>query len=82
VPLQRRFLDAWTALHPGAADTVTTLNTAYGHTPSRIDRIFVAREGVPRLDAVASEVLFRAPGPDSVWASDHFGLSARLAVRR
>lgn len=35
-PLTTRWTDTFAALHPDAADTVTTLNPTYGHAPVRI----------------------------------------------
>lgn len=81
-PVRERFVDAWAALHPDAsAAESATLNPAYGHRAVAIDHVLVERKDA-RLAPVAAEVLFRAPGPDSVWASDHFGVLARFAARR
>lgn len=77
--LDDRFLDAYALLHPGA-DRPTTLNPHAGHTPRWIDYLFVARAGGrdAGLRPVAAEVVFDRPGPDSLWASDHFGVYTRL----
>lgn len=79
--LEPAFLDAYATTHPGAHGAETaTLNQAFGHPPRCIDHIFAAREGRPTLTPVAADILFRDAGPDSVWASDHFGVVARLVV--
>ena len=75
-PLAARWTDTFAALHPDAADTVTTLNPTYGHAPVRIDHLFVDPQ---RLRPVAAAVILAAPTPAGVWASDHFGLWARFA---
>jgi endonuclease/exonuclease/phosphatase family metal-dependent hydrolase len=78
-PLTEEFQDAFAATHPGAGgDTTATLNAALGHAPRRIDHIFVARRGPAALTPVGAAILFREPGPGGVWASDHFGVMARL----
>jgi endonuclease/exonuclease/phosphatase family metal-dependent hydrolase len=75
-PLLARFLDCYAVLHSEAAGgTVTTLNSAMGHAPSRIDHLFV-EPGGPR--PVATRIFLAAPPPSGVWASDHFGVWARL----
>ena len=75
-PLLARFIDCYAALHPEAEDgTVTTLNPGMGHAPSRIDHLFV-EPGGPR--PVAARIFLAAPSPSGVWASDHFGVWARL----
>ena len=77
-PLLERFTDAFGALHPGAA--VTTLNPVMGHAPRRIDHVLVPSRG-PLRPAAARAVL-ASPGPDGVWASDHFGLWTRFRWTR
>ncbi len=77
-PLFERFTDVFGALHPGAA--VTTLNPAMGHAPSRIDHVLVDRRGP--LRPADARVILASPGPSGVWASDHFGLWARLRWTR
>jgi len=81
-PLEERFRDAFSALHPGATrEQAATMNPALGASPVAIDHVFVPREGRVRLEPAEARILFRDPGPDSVWASDHFGVLARLRVR-
>ena len=75
--------DAFRAVHPKASrEDAVTFNRRFGPDPGAIDHIFVQRRTRDGLKPVASEILFRAPGPDSVWASDHFGVVARLKVAR
>jgi endonuclease/exonuclease/phosphatase family metal-dependent hydrolase len=74
-----RYTDAFHAVHPKASrGEAATFNRHFGPDPGVIDHIFVDR----RLRPVASEVLFRTVGPDSVWASDHFGVAAKLRVSK
>ena len=76
-------LDAFRVVHPKASRTeAATYNARFGVDPGAIDHIFVERRGARRLTTVASEVIFRSVGPDSVWASDHFGVVARLRATR
>ena len=72
-------LDAFHAVHPKATRAeATTYNARFGADPGAIDHIFVERKGKARLTAVGCELIFRSTGPDSVWASDHFGVVAKL----
>ena len=79
-----RYENAFRALHPKATrEQSVTFNKRFGPDPGMIDHIFTGdgtRSGVrPRgWKPIASEVLFRAVGPDSVWASDHYGVLARV----
>jgi endonuclease/exonuclease/phosphatase family metal-dependent hydrolase len=78
-PLEERFTDAFRAMHPSATRAeAVTFNRIFGPDPGAIDHVFVARQGPPRLVPVATEILFRDVGPDSTWASDHFGVLSRL----
>lgn len=78
-----RHLDVFRAVHPKASRAeATTYNQRFGVDPGAIDHIFVERKAVTRLTPLASNLIFRSVGPDSVWASDHFGLVAKLGVRR
>jgi len=73
------FVDAFKAVHPSATrEEAVTFNAIFGVDPGAIDHIFVSKAARTLLTPRASEVLFREPGPDSVWASDHFGVVARL----
>lgn len=79
-PLERDWLDAFAATHPGVhGAAAATMNPLLGNEARAIDHVFVPRRG--RLAPRETEILFRECGPDSVWASDHFGLLARLGRR-
>ena len=78
-----RHLDAFHAAHPKASRAeAATYNQRFGVDPGAIDHIFVERKAVSRLTPLACDVILRAPGPDSVWASDHFGLVAKFGTRK
>jgi len=69
-----RYVDAFRAVHPNASrEEAVTFNARFGVDPGAIDHVFVER-----LVPVATEVIFRSVGPDSVWASDHYGVVAKL----
>jgi len=73
--------DAFHALHPKVSRAeAATFNPRFGVDPGAIDHIFVERQAATRLMPVACEVIFRTVGPDSVWASDHFGVVAKLRM--
>ena len=75
------YVNAFTALHPHATRAeARTFNPVFGGDPGQIDHVLVAKASRPRLTPLACEVLFRTPAADSVWASDHFGVIARLGV--
>jgi endonuclease/exonuclease/phosphatase family metal-dependent hydrolase len=72
-------LDAFRTVHPKASPLeAATYNARFGVDPGAIDHVFVEKKGPRRLVPIASEVIFRTVGPDSVWASDHYGVVARL----
>jgi endonuclease/exonuclease/phosphatase family metal-dependent hydrolase len=81
------YRDAWQHLHPDdPGHTFTSANplVAEGTWPlergRRIDYVLVrCADHGPGLDIVACERIFEAP-VDGVWASDHFGVVADLAV--
>jgi endonuclease/exonuclease/phosphatase family metal-dependent hydrolase len=76
-----RHLDVFPAMHPKATRAeAATYNSRFGVDPGAIDHIFVERKAVSRLKPLACDVIFRTVGPDSVWASDHFGLVAKLGA--
>jgi endonuclease/exonuclease/phosphatase family metal-dependent hydrolase len=82
-PVEARYRNTFRAVHPRAARAeAATFNRRFGPDPGAIDHIYVARRAPQQLEPVASEVIFRTVGPDSVWASDHFGVISRLAARR
>lgn len=76
--LEGRFTDAFGAVHENA-DTVTTLNTAKGHTPRRIDHIFVAPGEATRLVPDTARRVLDEP-VEGVWPTDHFGVLARFRL--
>ncbi len=74
-----RHLDVFHVVHPKASRAeAATFNTRFGADPGAIDHIFVERKAAAQLMAIACEVIFRTVGPDSVWASDHYGVVAKL----
>jgi endonuclease/exonuclease/phosphatase family metal-dependent hydrolase len=82
-PVTERYLDTFRAVHPKASrEEAVTFNRHFGPDPGAIDHIFVERETRTRLRPVTGDVIFRSVGPDSVWASDHFGVLARLGVSK
>ncbi len=71
------------AVHPGANRAeATTFNPLYGENVGAIGHIFVERRTAHRMKPVACDVIFRTAAPDSVWASDHFGVMAKVVVER
>jgi beta-glucosidase len=71
-----KYVDTFKAVHPKATRAeALTFNARFGVDPGAIDHIFVEKKG---FKPVASEVIFRTVGPDSVWASDHYGVVAKL----
>jgi len=75
-PLLTAFVDAYGAVHPEAnATTPTTLVTQLGHSPARIDHVFVERAS---LRPVSARLLFEEPIGDDLWPSDHFGVLVEL----
>ena len=79
--LDAAFADAYAETHPEQVGVlVTTLNTAVGHAPRRIDYVFYERGAA--LRPVETRLLFTEPAADSTWASDHFGVLARFAWPR
>ena len=79
--LARDFVDVFRAVHPSATRAeAATFNPIFGVDPGPIDHIFVSKVARTRLAPRACDIMFRNAGPDSVWASDHFGVVARLDV--
>src|SRR5262245_37171989 len=77
-----KYVNAFRAVHPKATrEQSVTFNKRFGPDPGAIDHIFVGQSSRAALRPVACEVIFRSVGPDSVWASDHFGVVARLGVK-
>ena len=78
--VRARYVDAFHAVHPGAGrEESATYNARFGVDPGAIDHVFVEKPA-HRLRPLACEILFREPAVDSVWASDHYGVLARLAA--
>ena len=79
--LAHDFVDVFRAVHPKATrDEAMTFNPIFGVDPGAIDHVFVSKAARTRLTPRACDILFRNVGPDSVWASDHFGVVARLDI--
>jgi endonuclease/exonuclease/phosphatase family metal-dependent hydrolase len=77
----KRHVDVFHAVHPRASRAeAATYNKQFGPDPGVIDHIFVERGAAGRLKPLACDVILRTVGPDSVWASDHFGLVAKLGA--
>ena len=73
------YADAYAAVHTDAvARARTTLNPELGHTARRIDHIFYERG---RVDPISAAIILDHPDAAGVWASDHFGVTARLRLR-
>ncbi len=78
--IEANWMDAFATAHPGVtgADAVT-MNPRFDDHPRAIDHIFATRDGSAAVRSC--EILFREARPDSVWASDHFGVRATLELR-
>jgi endonuclease/exonuclease/phosphatase family metal-dependent hydrolase len=80
--LRPDFADAYDTRYPAAAQNAlehSTLNTAYyDYLPLRIDHILF---DISHFDVLESRRLFVRQGAGGIWASDHFGVWARLAWR-
>ena len=78
-----RWRDAFKTVHPKATRTeAATYNARFGPDPGAIDHVFVEQKARARLRPIACDVIFRSVGPDSVWASDHYGVLARLGTAK
>jgi len=76
-PMRNRFVDAYAAAHPGeAVDDIahTTLNPRF-NPPARIDRIYVEKGKVETPEPTR---ILDVPDAEGRWASDHYGVWARL----
>jgi len=76
-PLRDRFVDAYAAAHPDepVEDVAhTTLNPRF-NPPARIDRIYLEKG---RFETPESTRILDVPDAEGRWASDHFGVWARL----
>jgi beta-glucosidase len=75
-----RYTDVFHAVHPNASlAEAATYNPRFGVDPGAIDHVFVDPK---RLRPFSCYRIFTVATADSVWASDHFGLVARLAAGR
>jgi endonuclease/exonuclease/phosphatase family metal-dependent hydrolase len=81
------FQDAWARLHPGepgwtwARANPYTAKLAFLEPDRRLDYIFVTpMRSDGRGTIHACEMVLREPGPDQVFASDHFGLLADIQI--
>ncbi|RDZ28261.1 endonuclease/exonuclease/phosphatase family protein [Lysobacter silvisoli] len=77
--LAARYRNAYGARHPGIADDArehSTLNLKQ-YAPLRIDHIWFDPRAFAVVDA---RRLFDRPDADGVWASDHYGMQARLRL--
>ena len=72
------YADAYSSIHTDAAARArTTLNTELGHTARRIDHIFFERG---RFEPISADIILDRRDASGVWASDHFGVVARLRI--
>lgn len=72
-----RYADAFHAAHPRASrEEAATYNARFGVDPGAIDHVFYEKSR--GWKPLACEIVFSEAGPDSVWASDHYGVLARL----
>ena len=76
--MDAEYADAYASVHTDeAARARTTLNTELGHTARRIDHIYFERG---RFEPVSAEIILAHRDAAGVWASDHFGVIARLRI--
>ena len=76
-----RYVDVFRAVHPRATrDEAATYNRRFGPDPGVIDHVFVERRA-GRLAPLTCDIVFTTVGTDSVWASDHYGVVAKLRTR-
>jgi endonuclease/exonuclease/phosphatase family metal-dependent hydrolase len=76
-PLRERFVDVYAAAHAGVVvegDPHSTLNARF-NPPARIDRVYAQAGAFGSPDA---RRILDAPDADGRWASDHYGVWARL----
>lgn len=77
-PLDAAYADAFGTIHTDpAARARTTLNPQLGHTPRRIDHIYFERG---RFVPLSADIILDERDEAGVWASDHFGMIARMRV--
>lgn len=74
--LRQRYGDSYGSVHVNnELAQVSTLNRHYYEAPSRIDHIFFQQD---QLVAREARLLFDQPYAEGRWASDHYGVWARL----
>ncbi len=73
--LRKYFVDAYGSLHADTARS-TTLNLEY-FAPKRIDHVFIQRDA---FAPVSAAIILDEPDARGVWASDHYGLRARVRL--
>jgi endonuclease/exonuclease/phosphatase family metal-dependent hydrolase len=74
--LRQRYGDSYGSVHVNnEVAQVSTLNRHYYEAPSRIDHIFFQQD---QLVAREARLLFDQPYAEGRWASDHYGVWARL----
>ncbi len=74
--LRQRYGDSYGSVHVNnEVAQVSTLNRHYYQAPSRIDHIFFQQD---QLVAREARLLFDQPYAEGRWASDHYGVWARL----
>ncbi|MEQ1833756.1 MAG: endonuclease/exonuclease/phosphatase family protein [Candidatus Eisenbacteria bacterium] len=79
--LSPEWLHAWAAVHSGRfGPEAATMNPLFEPEPRQIDHVFVARDSRPVFSPVEAKRLFDQVGPDSVWATDHFGVLTRFTI--
>lgn len=77
-----RYRDVFRAVHPQATrEEAATYNPLFEPSVGVIDHVFVEASPKRKVTPIASDVIFRTPAADSVWASDHFGVVARVVYR-
>lgn len=76
-----RYRDVFRAVHPSATRAeAATYNPLFEPNVGVIDHVFVESQPARKVTPVACDVIFRTPAADSVWASDHFGVVAKLRL--
>ena len=76
-----RYRDVFRAVHPSATRAeAATYNPLFEPNVGVIDHVLVEASPRRKVTPVACDVIFRTPAADSVWASDHFGVVAKLRL--
>ena len=78
-----RWRDVFRAVHPNATrEEAATYNPLFEPNVGVIDHVFVEASPKRKVTPVACDVIFRTPAADSVWASDHYGVVAKVAIAK